>query len=531
VLPWIAWTDERDGLSQAFASLFLDELGQPPLSAPVNGFAVAPSSYSQSGLTATASSLDNSLLAAWSENRDAASGSDIYVMRLTGNGSVAPGWPSSGLRVCGAAGDQLHPRVLDVWDGARFRIFVTWEDSRSGPAALYGTAVGWDGTYSLGFPPDGIAISSGPAPVHSAALESLTGSFMLAVWEQDDIVRAQAVTLSGALLSGDAWPAGGVALSPAGVRASHAVALHAGGVLVAWQELHGDHTELWAHGWNSLGVRWSPESPVAIERAAPGHRLGLQLRSVDLGRVMAYWQDQRDDPGDVYFNELTIIDGTTLLAGPAGQPLIVAPGQQGNIAVASGPLDAFFAHPHGGMFWEDSRSAAPRAYGVFDALESQGFPICSVASRQTQLSTSYQEGVFIPEHVFRDVVVWTDHRNPATAPDLYAQLIGPDRPAGVEPPPTVPARTRLSGARPSPTRGPAEFLFELAQDADVSLDIVDVAGRVVRSLSHERMNSGSGTVRWDGRDSHGVNVSPGLYWLRGRAGGERFSSRVVMLGD
>src|SRR6266487_347448 len=66
-------------------------------------------------------------LVAWA---DARSGPlDIYAQHLTAQGTVAAGWPASGLAVCKAAGDQSDPVMVS--DGAGGAI-IAWADGRAG---------------------------------------------------------------------------------------------------------------------------------------------------------------------------------------------------------------------------------------------------------------------------------------------------------------------------------------------------------------------------------------------------------------
>src|SRR5207249_4932972 len=70
----------------------------------------------------------------------------IYVQRLTAEGSVAPGWPDSGMLVCGSPGLKSTP-VIDP-DG-RGGAVVAWFDHRSGAYEVYaqrilpGPAAAW----------------------------------------------------------------------------------------------------------------------------------------------------------------------------------------------------------------------------------------------------------------------------------------------------------------------------------------------------------------------------------------------------
>lgn len=60
-----------------------------------------------------------------------------------------------------------------------------------------------------------------------------------------------------------------------------------------------------------------------------------------------------------------------------------------------------------------------------------------------------------------------------------------------------------------------------------SLAIFDVAGHRIRSFADPDRNAGAMEVRWDGRTDAGVDVVPGVYFLRLDAPGASASSRLV----
>ncbi len=95
---------------------------------------------------------------------------------------------------------------------------------------------------------------------------------------------------------------------------------------------------------------------------------------------------------------------------------------------------------------------------------------------------------------------------------------GPARASGLE----------LSAPSPSPFRSSTRVRFTLASDARVALDVIDLAGRRVRSLLPGDLRAaGTRTVEWDGRDAAGGALPSGLYFLRLQAGSEQRVQRVV----
>jgi len=95
--------------------------------------------------------------------------------------------------------------------------------------------------------------------------------------------------------------------------------------------------------------------------------------------------------------------------------------------------------------------------------------------------------------------------------------VGPSGPAG-------PGRVRVE---PNPSFGRVAFVSEAGESGLDAVDILDLQGRVVRSLV-----SGGGAaarVTWDGRDARGMPAPAGVYQARIRRNGRTELTRVVLL--
>ena len=95
------------------------------------------------------------------------------------------------------------------------------------------------------------------------------------------------------------------------------------------------------------------------------------------------------------------------------------------------------------------------------------------------------------------------------------------------------ATTALFANYPNPFNPETWIPFDLAEDADVTVHIYDLAGRSVRRLALGRRGPGSYRGRtdaayWDGRDDFGESVSSGMYIYELRAGSSRQARRMVI---
>jgi choice-of-anchor B domain-containing protein len=95
-------------------------------------------------------------------------------------------------------------------------------------------------------------------------------------------------------------------------------------------------------------------------------------------------------------------------------------------------------------------------------------------------------------------------------------------------PPTGPgASLRFRRPAPNPSRESVRFAIELPTPASIVVEIVDVQGRIVKTLHRGPALAGLVNLSWDGRDVHGNAAGSGLYFARARAGGAEARTRFV----
>ena len=93
--------------------------------------------------------------------------------------------------------------------------------------------------------------------------------------------------------------------------------------------------------------------------------------------------------------------------------------------------------------------------------------------------------------------------------------------------PQGPGASRVR-VEPNPSFGRVQFVSEGGSGGLEAVEILDLQGRVVRSLLPAGSTPGA-RVTWDGRDVHGARVPAGVYQARVHRNGRTEHTRVVLL--
>ena len=91
------------------------------------------------------------------------------------------------------------------------------------------------------------------------------------------------------------------------------------------------------------------------------------------------------------------------------------------------------------------------------------------------------------------------------------------------------ARPSFAPPFPNPTRGPVRLAFSPGGAGEADIEILDVAGRRVRTLTRFAAARGAVELTWDLRDDAGRRVPPGVYLADVRSGDRVLSRRVLVL--
>jgi hypothetical protein len=195
-------------------------------------------------------------------------------------------------------------------------------------------------------------------------------------------------------------------------------------------------------------------------------------------------------------------------AGPTASLTLrwTAPGDDGRIGVASRYDLRFSLHP----ISESSFASATAVPGV---------------PRPSRAGT--KETVEV-----RDLVPETDYYFALKTVDNagnWSRLSNVLRHTAPGQPTPLPASIALSAPQPNPSREATSFQLALPRDAEVSIRVFDAGGRDVVILADGHYPAGVTTLWWTLRDSRGLPVGSGRYWICGRVDGTQLVRSVAVV--
>ncbi|MBI5169438.1 MAG: T9SS type A sorting domain-containing protein [Candidatus Eisenbacteria bacterium] len=91
------------------------------------------------------------------------------------------------------------------------------------------------------------------------------------------------------------------------------------------------------------------------------------------------------------------------------------------------------------------------------------------------------------------------------------------------------ALTWLAPPSPNPCVGRSVVSFSLAAPTHVRLELLDTAGRVVRTLTDASLPAGRQSVSWDRRSATGARAAAGVYFVRMSTPQRVLTTRVTVL--
>lgn len=189
----------------------------------------------------------------------------------------------------------------------------------------------------------------------------------------------------------------------------------------------------------------------------------------------------------------------------------------GPLTSSTGVLHAVFFYPENVPTEHLGESGGP-GLGVRAAEGGRPFYITGDALNWARFDPTYEIGVEPIPALMRG------HARVLSEMDGEVLVLGrgdDDQPA--------PVRTMLGMPFPNPFNPQVELAYSLARPGLVTLQVLDIKGRLVDTLVSENQPVGRYAVSWDGTDHDGAAVASGLYFARFMSGNVRVSHRMVLL--
>ncbi len=92
-----------------------------------------------------------------------------------------------------------------------------------------------------------------------------------------------------------------------------------------------------------------------------------------------------------------------------------------------------------------------------------------------------------------------------------------------------PASYRLEKAYPNPFNGNVRIEFSLSSQQHLRLEVFDIRGQKIRTLTQGLLTAGHHYVIWDGKDNRARSVSSGIYFLRLLASGNHSEQKIILM--
>jgi hypothetical protein len=95
--------------------------------------------------------------------------------------------------------------------------------------------------------------------------------------------------------------------------------------------------------------------------------------------------------------------------------------------------------------------------------------------------------------------------------------------------PFVPKATALMQNFPNPFNPTTVLTYDMASAGQVTIQVFDVSGRLIRTLLDARAELGRHQVAWDGKDASGSSVPSGIYFYRMKTSGFDATKKMILV--
>ncbi len=476
----VTWRDVRNGFHHDIYAQRVDASGAPQWT--TNGVALCTAPNDQNFPTIVSDGAGGAVVT-WSDGRSG--GYDVYAQRV--NVSGAPQWTTNGVALCTAVGDQYSPAIAT--DGAGGAI-VTWYDHRGGSnfdiyAQKLGPAFGGWGQPWITSVKDVVGDQGGKVAVN---------------WLASDLDRRPDLTITHYSVWRAVDPAAfsaraGTSTGPRLVDAS------AIGPNFQGDAIRHERVATTDYYWEWVGNQTFRYSASYSLTAA------TRADSIAGNPAVHYFQVLAHTSDPFVFWESNVMNGHSVDNLAPAAPLALTAQRVGSDV-------------H--LRWNRSIAADVRDYSVYRASATGVTPVpinflsasddTVLVDHNTPVSTLYY------------IVIASDVHENRSAPSNETSV---QKLTGIGDAPSI-ATLTVTQNYPNPFSGSTDLSIGLPRDSDVSIQIYDVAGRLVRSESRSHLSAGWRRVTLEARGGDGKPLASGVYFCRIAAAGETITKKMVI---
>jgi len=497
----VTWEDYRSDTADIYAQHF-DNSGNQLWGS--GGIAICTASFAQVSPMLCSDGSGGAVIA-WEDHRQNTE-SDIYAQAVSSNGTLK--WlPSTGVPVCVAASNQTSPVVAtDAAGGA----IIAWKDSRGLDADVYAQRLSSTGAALWTANGVGICTVSGQQNDVRITPDQLGGAYI--VWRDPRVsnmnndIYAQSVDPSG----NARWTANGVAVCNAAQNQFEPAISGDGryGLLVSWTDMRNNvDRDIFAQRMKPDGTaRWAANGvPVCV---TINDQQTSKIVSDGFGGAIVGWTDGRvsNTYPDIYAQRVDSTGANVWLPTATGVAICAADSAQN--------LETMVPDGSGGAIlgWDDARRAGT---GLAD-LYTQRISLAGTVRWQTdgvRFATGANTRILsssAPDGFGGVLFAWQDNRNAGNANTYAIRMTSVGTGVETQNSPRISARPLL--AKPNPFNPETMIEFTLAAPTPFELSILDVQGRLVRTLATGTATAGTHSVAWNGVGQNGAPSASGAYF-------------------
>ena len=275
----------------------------------------------------------------------------------------------------------------------------------------------------------------------------------------------------------------------------------AGGAIIAWQDWRNDNFDIYAGRVDASGnVMWAADG-VAI-CAAEAHQSMAEVTSDGAGGAIISWSDTR------VYNTQQVYAQRVSADGPGGPTAVC-------FASASATAEGGYVT----LSWQMAVHVPAPSF-VVERSEStiQGFVVLDLAiSQGAGLSFSCTDYSVVGGKTYWYRIEFVGASGVESYGPIEVQV------------PEIPSVHRAYQNYPNPFNPACTIRYDIPTAANVSLQVFDLSGALVRTLVDGLREPGMYSEIWDGRAEDGRELPSGVYFYRLEAGDFRATSKMALL--